>query len=149
MAEEQTGRIVLLSIHPRHADSILRGTKQVELRRSPLSPESAVVLLYATAPVRAVVGWFEVSGIDSGTKTRIWEEYGRTADITRREFRKYFDGATRAFAIRVGKSSALKEGVGLDQIPSVIRPPQSFQYLEPSSVGWIFERPTRASFLAA
>lgn len=139
MAENPTKRVALLSIHPRHAESILGGTKKVELRRTPVSNEISLVLLYATAPVRAVVGWFAVAGIDSGSKSRIWETHSRVAGITRDEYRSYFAGANRAFAIQVGETSRLKRAVDLDKLPSVSRAPQSFQYLKLEDVDWLFQ----------
>lgn len=139
MADRTPGRIALLSIHPRHAAAILRGEKLVELRRTPVSADITHVLIYATAPTQAVIGWFEAEGVDEDTKTRIWETHGAVAGVTRREFRDYFAGAARAFAIRVGRTQTLDPQVSLDEIPGVRRPPQSFQYVEAEPIRWAFE----------
>lgn len=140
MADQALGRVALLSIHPRHASAILRGDKLVELRRTPVAADVTHVLIYATAPVQAVVGWFEVDGVDVASKSGLWSAHGSVAGVTRKEFRDYFSGAARAFAIRVGQVHRLLPMVSLDKIPGVRRPPQSFQYVDPDLIGWIFER---------
>lgn len=138
MADRTPGRIALLSIHPRHAEAILDGCKRVELRRTAVAPDVTHVLIYATAPVQAVVGWFDVAGVDSDSKTGIWNTHGAVTGVTRQEFRDYFAGAARAFAIRVGHAQRLDPTISLDQIPGVRRPPQSFQYLDPEPIRWVF-----------
>ena len=138
MADRAIGRVALLSIHPRFAEAILNGEKRVELRRSPVAPDVSHVLIYATAPVQSVIGWFEVLGVDTGSKTSVWTQHGTVAGVSRSEYRTYFSGADRAFAIRVGKVRRLANELCLDQIPGVRRPPQSFQYVDAEQIGWLF-----------
>ena len=90
MADRTPGRVALLSIHPRHAEAILQGEKLVELRRTAVARDVTHVLIYATAPVQAVVGWFDVEGVDVDSKTGIWDAHGAVAGVTRQEFRDYF-----------------------------------------------------------
>lgn len=143
MAEPAFGRVALFSIHPRHAEAILEGRKRVELRRVAISADTTHAVIYATAPVRAVVGWFEVEGIDESSQTDIWSRHGGVSGITRREHRDYYAGASRAIAIKIAKAHRLSESLDLAVLPGVKRPPQSFQYLDPSRIGWIFSAPQR------
>ncbi len=129
MAEKPPGRVALLSIHPRHAEAILDGRKLVELRRTRLSPDTTHVIIYATAPVKAVVGFFEVDGIAEGSKSAIWKAYREVCGVTRREYMGYFDGAKRAFAIRVVRPRRYGEPFAVHELPAVTRPPQSYRYL--------------------
>jgi predicted transcriptional regulator len=142
MAEETARRVALLSIHPRHAESILAGRKLVELRRMPVAADTTHVIVYATAPVKLVIGWFEVAGIDEASRTAIWNAHQRVCGVSRREFRAYFDGADRAFAIRIAQAHRLRSPLPLESLPGVRRPPQSFQYLDAESVGWVLGAPT-------
>lgn len=144
MADSPARRVALLSIHPRHADAILDGTKRVELRRVPVADDTTHVIVYATAPIQAIVGWFEVAGIDHAAPSRIWDDHRAVCGVTRREFRSYFHGADRAAAIRVGRSRRLDLPVGLHALPNVKRPPQSFQYLDHDDVGWLIDAPGMA-----
>lgn len=138
MADHAPRRVALLSIHPRHAESILSGRKRVELRRVPVASDTTHVLVYATAPAKAIVGWFEVEGIDEDTRTNIWNAHRSVSGVSRREFRTYFAGAARAYAIRVGQAHRLQVPVSVDAIPGVKRPPQSFQYVNAEHVDWMF-----------
>jgi predicted transcriptional regulator len=128
----------LLSIHPRHAEAILRGDKKVELRRAPVALETTHVLIYATSPVQAVVGWFQVGGVDEDSATGIWNLHGPVTGVTRREHRAYFAGATRAYAIRVELARRLDPPLSLEDIPGVRRPPQSFLYVDRETILWVF-----------
>jgi predicted transcriptional regulator len=136
VASRAPGRIALLSIHPRHAEAILSGHKRVELRRTPLSADVTHVALYATAPVAAIVGWFEIQGIDEASATKIWNLHGPVSGITRSEHRSYFAGATKAYAIKVAKAHRITPHMPLQSLSGVARPPQSFQYLEPAGLPW-------------
>lgn len=137
MAHQPHRRVALLSIHPRHAEAILDGRKRVELRRVAVAPDTTHVVVYATSPTQALIGWFEVDGVDLAAPTRIWNEHQDVCGITRREFRDYFSGARHAAAIRVGRSHRFDEPLSLDVLPNVKRPPQSFQYLAPDDVDWL------------
>lgn len=139
MAHQPPRRVALLSIHPRHAEALMAGTKRVELRRTPVRDDTTHVIVYATAPVKAVIGWFEVAGVDVDSQTSIWNTHRAVSGVTRGEFRSYFAGAARASAIRVAAAHRLDSPLPLDAIPGVKRPPQSFQYIDPSSIGWLID----------
>lgn len=141
VARRTTGRVVLLSIHPHFADAILRGNKRVELRRKPVAPDVTHVVIYATAPVKAIVGSFEIKSIDQGSKTSIWNIHGPVTGVTRREFWNYFKGSSRAVAIRITKPSRLQRPVPINSISGVTRPPQSFQYVDPRNLDWLLSPP--------
>lgn len=139
MAHHTPRRVALLSIHPRHAEALMAGTKRVELRRTPVRDDTTHVIVYATAPVKAVVGWFQVEGVDVDSQTGIWNTHRHVSGVTRGEFRNYFAGAARASAIRVAAAHRLETPLSIDAIAGVKRPPQSFQYVDPASIRWLFD----------
>jgi len=55
---------IMLSIHPQHAEAILDGRKTLEIRKTKPTRLNCheYIYLYATAPVRAVVGVCEFKG---------------------------------------------------------------------------------------
>ena len=134
MVEGSVGRVALLSIHPRFAEAIFDGTKRVELRRIPVAADTTHVVVYATAPVGAVIGWFEVEGIDTDSRTAIWNTHRHHSGVSRTEYRAYFSGAPRASAIRIKQAFQLETVLALDALPGVKRPPQSYQYLAANAV---------------
>jgi predicted transcriptional regulator len=120
---------VLLSIKPPFATAILQGQKRYEFRRSLFSRRVDTVLMYVTAPVRRVVGEFDVVSIISEPLPRLWRRTREYAGIDEALFYRYFDGLHRGFAIAIGQVRTYGspfcpvEHLGL-------RPPQSFVYLD-------------------
>jgi predicted transcriptional regulator len=129
VAQDDDRRTVLMSIHPRHAEKLLAGTKLVELRKAAFASEVVAVVVYATAPTKAVVGVLEVEAVEQQSPSKIWAMYGDATGITRREFRHYYRGRRRAVAIRVRKASRLETPMPLRALGSDLVPPQSYRYL--------------------
>jgi len=86
---------VLMSIHPRQAEQILSGVKKLEFRRKSPRREIGSLIVYATAPVRRIVGFAKVQAIVEGSLDSLWSEFGTVAGITREEFDAYFKGSKR------------------------------------------------------
>lgn len=128
-----------MSIHPRHAEKLLEGSKQVELRKTAFSGDVSRVVVYATAPTRAVVGWLEVEAIEQHSPTRVWQLFGSIAGISRREFRGYYKGHRRAVAIRVREPRRLNVPVPLRQLDADLTAPQSYRYLPASAAERMWE----------
>lgn len=129
MAGTATGRVALLSIHPRYADEILAGRKRVEFRRRPLPDDVTQVVMYATAPVARVVGTFQVEAIDSTTPSEAWQHYHQVGGIGQEAFDAYYDGTDTAHVIRIRAVQAAESPFPLSEVDESLRPPQSFTYL--------------------
>src|SRR2546421_6708826 len=71
----------LLSIKPEFVEAILRGEKRYEFRRSIFKRPITVVLVYATVPIRRVVGEFRVESIISDSPHRLWRRTRYAAGI--------------------------------------------------------------------
>jgi predicted transcriptional regulator len=127
MAGREDRRLALLSVRPRFADAILSGEKRVELRRVPFSDEVEHVLVYATSPLKAIVGWFSVDGVVRDKPSRLWDRYGSVAALSRREFMRYFDGVAIGAAILIGESRALASPVSLADV-HIAGAPRNFRY---------------------
>ena len=119
----------LLSIKPDFAESIIRGEKKFEFRRSIFARPVDVILVYVTVPVRRVVAEFDVCSVISETLPTLWKRTHQFAGIDSKFFWKYFEGRDYGHAIEIGD-------VRLYKIPFCpieelgVRPPQSFVYLE-------------------
>ncbi len=125
---DQDRRVALLSIHPEFARAILQGDKKVELRRIGFAHDVSHVVMYATAPVQMVVGWFEVLRVDRDMPSRLWRRYRPLTGVTAERFRSYYEGSERGMAILVGETEELVDPVSLSTL-AVDGPPQSFLYL--------------------
>ncbi len=119
----------LLSIKPQYSSAIFEGEKRFEFRRSIFSRPVNVVVVYATAPVRKVIGEFDVRCVIGESLPSLWERTKWFAGIEEDFFFRYFEGREYGYAIEVGEVRAYEspfcpvERLG-------IRPPQSFVYLD-------------------
>lgn len=129
MAPPTTGRVALFSIKPQYAEAILGGIKEVEFRRTRLAPDVSHVVIYATAPVKKIVGMFEVAGVDCARPRSLWRTYRRVGGIDAADFNDYFTGIDFAYAIKVRAARRLTVPLDLSKISPTLRPPQSYQYL--------------------
>jgi predicted transcriptional regulator len=133
VASQPIGRVALMSIHPVYANAILRGDKKVEFRKKPLASDITHVLVYATAPVGAVVGAFTVAGQYTSTPVSLWKRFAKVAGIPRLDFFDYYSSSARGTGIEVGMVFAPRQPLNLTASLGVQRPPQSFQYVTPET----------------
>lgn len=109
----------LISIRPNYAEAILSGDKTVELRRRIPAIELGTRLwIYATHPVRAVVGSAIVDEVIEGSPSQIWEHYMDRIAVERSDYDEYFSGKDRAFGIVL--SHIIKRNrIGIDQLREI------------------------------
>lgn len=127
-------RMVVLSLKPRFAEAILSGVKTVELRRTrPKIAVPTLALLYATTPVRALLGTCIITRVRSADLAELWREYGSRSDLRYHEFQQYFDGVDVGTALVLAQPRAFGRRVPLQDLqakPRGFRPPQSFAYVD-------------------
>ena len=127
-------RMIVLSLKPRFAEAILAGTKTVELRRTRPNIEVPTrALLYATTPVRALLGTCVITDVRSANLTTLWREYGSRSELSHNEFKRYFEGLDVGTALTLSHQRPLDRTVPLQDLranPRGFRPPQSFAYVD-------------------
>lgn len=128
MVDGSNGAVALISIHPRFANAILDGTKQVEFRKVGFKREITHVLLYATAPIQQVIGYVEVTEIEERSPAALWRRYREVAGIKRQAFFAYYRGKATGVALKVRRPQRLARPLSLDDLHRGATPPQSFLY---------------------
>ena len=127
-------RIMLMSIRPSFAEQIMAGTKTVELRRrTPRFAVGGLVVIYASRPVQAFVGAFQLRGLETDNPLALWPRVAPKAGMTWDSYRKYFKGAISAVGLHVGARWIAKETLSLREIRAEwpgFRPPQSYRYVD-------------------
>lgn len=125
-------RDIVLSIKPVYSEKILAGSKTVELRRRfPVSaPNGALAYIYATSPVKAMVGTAAIRDVWKLPVEQIWAEFKNKALIARDQFDKYFDGLDHGFALIFDDVKAFSRPLPLSELREKFgfEPPQSFLY---------------------
>lgn len=123
------GRVALMSIHPKYAKQILAGDKRVEFRKRPIAADVTHVLVYATAPISAIVGAFVVTEQVTLAPQMLWRRFRQVAGIEWVDFTAYYTGRQSGTGIAVGDVLIADQPMCLQTRLGLFRPPQSFQYL--------------------
>lgn len=119
-----------MSIRPKFAEAILAGTKRFEFRRALFkAPDVDTVVVYASTPVRKVVGEFSIKRVWSLAPSQLWSKTACGAGIARSYFDDYFAGASIGHAIEVDSVRRYRLPRSLLRHYRVEQPPQSFCYL--------------------
>ena len=127
-------RMIILSVKPRFANAILSGDKTVELRRTePRIRVPTRALIYATTPVRALLGTCIVTSATADDLATLWQTYGSSTGLLHREFLHYFEGVDAGAALTLASPMRFGEPVPLVDLrsrPRGFHPPQSFAYVD-------------------
>ena len=120
---------VLLSIKPEFVEQIFAGTKKYEFRKS-LFRRSDVkyVVIYASSPVKRVVGEFEIDDILSDDVNSLWERTKKHSGITKTFYKSYFQNKKTANAIQIGHLIKYEVTKSLSDY-NIHQAPQSFCYI--------------------
>jgi len=119
-----------LSIKPEYAERIFSGQKKYEFRRAIFKNRNVThVVVYASAPIRKVIGEFQVINIIHDDVRALWDETGSAAGIPMSKFFDYFFNRDEGYAIEIGKAQKYEHSFSLEEVYG-LTPPQSFVYLK-------------------
>ena len=120
---------VLLSIKPEFALKIFDGSKKYEYRRSIFKRnEVNIVVVYASDPIKKVIGEFEIGDILHEEPDELWANTKNHAGISKGRFLEYFTNKAKGYAIKVKSTRMYDTPLPLKSF-MVSSPPQSFMYL--------------------
>jgi predicted transcriptional regulator len=120
---------VLLSIKPEFALKIFDGSKRYEYRRTIFkNKEVSKVVVYASNPVKRIIGEFEIEDILHDEPEVLWVKTRNPSGISERKFFEYFANKSRGYAIKIKTSRIYEAPLPLDRF-RISPPPQSFMYL--------------------
>lgn len=119
---------ILLSIHPRYINSIFSGEKKYEYRKTQFRQKVSSVVVYATTPVKKIVGEFTCEEILKDSPQNIWEQTKKFSGISQIDFVDYFEHSLFAYAIKIVQPVLYQKVKKLSDL-NVLKAPQSFLYL--------------------
>lgn len=120
---------VLISIKPCFVEKILDLSKRYEYRKRLFSQEIDRVYIYASAPIKKIVGYFPYNEVVSGDLNEMWKITADYSGISREYFDKYFDNKEIAYALSIRGLKIFEHGVNPNDIFERFVPPQSFFYI--------------------
>ena len=128
---------LLMSLRPEFAELVLQGRKTIEFRRRfSKKYEGATIVFYITHPVKQFMFMATIARVDHRQKERLWDAYRDQGGIARTTFDQYFFGTGYGYAIQLSNVRRIPNQLGLKHAQEIypgLRPPQSFQRLEPRS----------------
>lgn len=120
---------VLLSIKPEFVEKIFAGTKKYEFRKSLFKKNDVkYVVIYASAPIKRVVGEFEIKNVFSDDVDVIWNRTKKYSGITKAFYESYFQNRKKANAIQIGNIKKYEKTKLLSDY-NIKQAPQSFCYI--------------------
>lgn len=122
--------IAFMPIRPIYAEKIVSGDKLYEFRKAAIRDDLTHIIIYASSPVKKIIGVAEVERVKISSPTTIWESTKHAAGISRKGYREYFRGKKRAYAIQIKKVLALQNCVSPNEINNGFKVPQSFTYVD-------------------
>jgi len=119
---------VLLSIKPEFALKIFEGSKRYEYRRVIFKHRKVrTVVVYASDPIKEIIGEFDIGDILQDEPTALWARTGNEAGITKKRFLEYFANKTRGYAIEIKEARKYDNPLPISSLTSWV--PQSFMYI--------------------
>lgn len=119
---------VVLSIKPEFAEKIFEGSKKYEFRRAIFkNPNVTKIIVYASSPVKKVIGEFEIDKIISHDLETLWDKTKEFSGISKEFFLEYFTDREQGFAIKIKKAHLYDFPKCLKEDYNLV-PPQSFSY---------------------
>lgn len=119
-----------MPIKPMYATKLIEGFKKYEFRRTAIRQDITHLVIYASSPIKKIIGIAEVESVNVASPTAIWESTKYDAGITRKEYRRYFQGSNRAVAIKIKDVIRLNYNIEPDKIRDGFKIPQSFLYID-------------------
>ena len=126
---------ILISIKPAYADAILSGQKTVEFRKSNFPKRVGTMILYATSPVKRIVGTVKVGAVVVLGPEGAWRRYRKRGAIERKSFNAYYTGSKKAVCLENGEAHRLPKPLDPCKLIRGFRAPQSFRYLK--NTAWL------------
>lgn len=125
--------LILLSIKPQHAQAIYSGQKSMELRKNrPWKPLPWTILIYESAPVKAITGSMFIERVVDQSPHFVWENHGPKTAISQGEFMAYYLDCYRAVGWEVRYYRKYRTPIPLEECRVRVEgfhPPQSWRYL--------------------
>lgn len=117
----------ILSIKPEFVEKIIKGEKKYEYRRKIFKKDVESVIIYASSPIKKVIGEFIVEDILSYELDLLWKLTHNRAGVSRDYFYKYFKNTQRGYAIKIKKVIHYDAPLDLKAF-GMLFPPQSYVY---------------------
>ena len=119
---------MLLSIKPEYVNKIVTGKKKYEYRKFHCREDIDTIVIYATTPIKRVVGEAPVTSIIEGCVEEVWNKTFSSGGISKAAFEEYYKNKNTAVAYKLGEVITYDEPLELSDV-GLSYVPQSFAYI--------------------
>ena len=133
-------QIAFMPIKPVYANRIIDGSKKFEFRRASIKKKLTHIIIYASSPVKKIIGIAEVDGIDVSCPIETWENTRHAAGISKEAFLEYFHGKEKAVTIKLKDILQLEREICPKEIEDGFKVPQSFKYVHADFLHDVFAK---------
>lgn len=125
-------KYLFIAVKSEYANKLISGKKDIELRKKKPSVQPGdYVIIYASAPIKAVLGFGKVKTIIECTPECLWERYSNRLGINEQSYFSYYDGYHKAIGIEFDMIKSVMP-IGLEELRRVdpnFQPPQIYRYV--------------------
>lgn len=125
----------LISIHPRHVNSIIDGNKTIELRsRTVRLNEGDILWIYSTKPIGAIVAVATIDFVSTQDSKSIWKNYSDNLCISKSEYLEYCNDRSVMTLIGLKEVREIQNLLTLEKIRDLdngFMPPQFYSKITP------------------
>ena len=123
---------LFISVKPEFAKKIIAKEKKIELRKvKPHVEIGDYVIIYASSPMKSVIGFGMVQQLIETTPEKMWGKYSSILGIDKSRFDEYYEGKERAIGIKIKEIQQITP-IHLEDLRSVtpnFQPPQVYRYV--------------------
>ena len=89
---------MLLSIKPEYVNKIISGKKKYEFRKFHCRPDVDTIVIYATTPVKRVIGEASILAIIEGCVEEVWKQTSPQGGISKTAYKEYYKNKFQVLA---------------------------------------------------
>ena len=123
---------LFISVKPEFAKKIIAKVKKIELRKvRPNVQVGDYVIIYASSPLKSVIGFGLVQQIIETSPEKMWAENSSLLGIDKSRFDDYYNGKNRAIGIEIENIQPI-EPLHLENLRNItpnFQPPQIYKYV--------------------
>jgi predicted transcriptional regulator len=115
-----------------YAERLMNGQKHFEFRRSAISFDLTHMIVYASSPVKKILGIVKVNRVCIANPNETWEGTKDFAGINQQDFHTYFSDKDIAYSIEIEPESTIRldNQFSPKEIDPEFQVPQSFRYVD-------------------
>lgn len=119
---------MLLSIKPQYVKEILSGNKKYEFRKFRCRDEIDTIIIYATSPIKEVVGEVSLIQIIEGDVEHVWNQTSPYGGVLKEDYQEYYRERNVAIAYQLGEVTRYDKPKKLLDF-GLTYAPQSYAYI--------------------